>query len=104
MPTEMRTGPHPGCDGHRGNFQGVQRQSTVPTGDAESSFAAAMAEAGIVTSEPILADGQLHRIHVEGHRRGTKNAAYVLHGDGRAAGWFQDFVTGTKATWKAEDN
>lgn len=69
--------------------------------DAELAFQSAMAEAGIVTNEPILADGQIHRVHVEGHRRGTKNAAYALHTDGRAAGWFQDFVTGTRATWKA---
>ena len=70
--------------------------------DAEAAFIAAMAEAGIQTHEKIVADGQLHRIHVEGHRRGTRNGAYVLHGDGRAAGWFQDFVTGTRATWKAD--
>lgn len=70
--------------------------------DAEAAFLAAMAEAGIQTHEQIVADGQLHRIHVEGHRRGTRNGAYVLHGDGRAAGWFQDFVTGTRATWKAD--
>ena len=61
-------------------------------------FTGAMMEAGIVTNETILADGQLHRIHVEGHRRGTKNAAYVLHGDGKAAGWFQNFVRADSAT------
>lgn len=64
-------------------------------------FTGAMMEAGIVTNETILADGQLHRIHVEGHRRGTKNAAYVLHGNGKAAGWFQNFVTGVTGTWRS---
>lgn len=63
-------------------------------------FSDAMAHAGIVTNDPIIDDGQLHRIHVEGHRRGTKNCAYVLHGDGRAAGWFMDFVSGVSGTWK----
>jgi putative DNA primase/helicase len=64
-------------------------------------FAEAMANAGLITQDPVIADGTLHRIHLEGHKRGTRNGAYVLHGDGKAAGWFQDFVTGTRATWKA---
>jgi putative DNA primase/helicase len=64
-------------------------------------FAEAMANAGLITQDPVIADGALHRIHLEGHKRGTRNGAYVLHGDGKAAGWFQDFVTGTRATWKA---
>lgn len=64
-------------------------------------FTGAMMEAGIVTNETIHADGQLHRIYVDGHRRGTKNAAYVLHGDGKAAGWFQNFVTGVTGTWRS---
>jgi putative DNA primase/helicase len=67
----------------------------------EAAFADAMAQAGLITQDPVIADGSLHRIHIEGQRRGTKNAAYVLHSDGKAAGWFQDFVTGTRATWKA---
>lgn len=62
-------------------------------------FAVAMMAAGIVTDDRIIPDGQLHRIHVEGHRHGTKNAAYVLHSDGRAAGWFKNFVTGATGTW-----
>ena len=77
----------------------VQRNFNVTTAAAETAFAAAMAAAGIETNDPILADGQLHRIHVEGHRRGTRNAAYVLHGDGIAAGWYQDFVSGLTGTW-----
>lgn len=67
----------------------------------EAAFAEAMANAGLITQDPVIADGALHRIHIEGQRRGSKNGAYVLHGDGKAAGWFQDFVTGTRATWKA---
>ncbi len=67
----------------------------------EAAFADAMAQAGLITQDPVIADGSLHRIHIEGHRRGTKNGAYVLHADGKSAGWFQDFVTGTRATWKA---
>jgi putative DNA primase/helicase len=70
--------------------------------DAEIAFQAAMAEAGIVTNDPITADGQIHRVHIDGHKRGSRNGAYVLHGDGKPAGWFQDFTSGIKATWKAD--
>jgi putative DNA primase/helicase len=65
-----------------------------------NQFSGAMASAGIVTNDCIIADGQLHRIHVEGQRHGTLNGAYVLHGDGKAAGWFQNFVDGTTGTWR----
>lgn len=40
-------------------------------------FSAAMASAGIVTSDPIVADGNIHRVHVEGDR------ARTLFRDGR---------------------
>lgn len=63
-------------------------------------FRAAMATAGVVSDDPLMADGQLHRIHVESQRRGTKNGAYVLYGDSSPAGWFIDFVTGITGTWR----
>lgn len=66
-----------------------------------AQFIDAMARAGIVTDDPIIDDGQLHRIHLEGHRRGTKNGAYILHGDRHPAGWYQDFVSGVTGTWRA---
>jgi putative DNA primase/helicase len=67
----------------------------------EAAFAHAMAQAGLITQDPVIADGSLHRIHIEGHRRGTKNGAYVLHADGKSAGWFQNFVTGVTGTWRS---
>jgi putative DNA primase/helicase len=60
---------------------------------------AAMADAGIITSDPIIPDGQLHRIHIEGHSRGSKNGAYVLHVDCYVNGWFKDFKSGFESTW-----
>jgi putative DNA primase/helicase len=69
--------------------------------DILAEFRAAMATAGIVTSDPLIPDGQLHRIHVEGQRHGTKNGAYILHGDRSPAGWWLDFVSGNTATWAA---
>lgn len=65
----------------------------------ENKFRAAMADAGIITNDPIVSDGVLHRAYVEGDRRGTKNLSYVLHMDGRPSGYFEYFRTGTRATW-----
>jgi putative DNA primase/helicase len=48
----------------------------------EAEFFAAMQEAGITPSDGVIADGQLHRCHIEGHKSGTRNGAYVLHPEG----------------------
>ncbi len=69
--------------------------------DILAQFRDAMAVAGIITSDPIIPDGALHRVHVEGQRHGTKNGAYVLHGDSNPAGWWLDFVSGVSGTWAA---
>ena len=50
-------------------------------------FRTAMAEAGIITHDPIIPDGVLRRIHVDGHRRRTRNGAYILHADGHPGKW-----------------
>lgn len=68
-------------------------------GNVIESFKAVMAGASIVTDELIIADGKLHRCHVEGDKRGTKNGAYILHMDGKPSGWFQHFKTGTTGKW-----
>jgi putative DNA primase/helicase len=65
------------------------------------SFRMAMADAGINTDAPIVADGVLHRFHVDGHSRGTLNGAYTLHGDARPAGWFMDHKSGVSRSWSA---
>lgn len=69
--------------------------------EAVDNFRQAMQEAGIQYSGEIIADGRLHRFHVDGHRPGTCNGAYKLHLDGMPAGWFQDFKTGISQTWRA---
>lgn len=66
------------------------------------AFKAAMAEHGIITDAPIIADGKLHRFHINGHKTGSLNGAYVLHLDGKPAGYFEDFTTGIKINWKLE--
>jgi putative DNA primase/helicase len=53
-----------------------------------SNFIDAMAEQDIVTKDEIVADGKLHRIHVEGDKRGSQNGWYILHFDEKPAGMF----------------
>lgn len=69
------------------------------TGKTIDAFRDAMREAGLCPPDRIDADGQLHRFHVEGDRRGTLNGWYLLHLDGRAAGVFGSWKTGLRTTW-----
>lgn len=66
------------------------------TADPTEQFKAAMQEAGIIPPDAIIGDGQLHRFNIDG----KPNGAYVLHLDGCAAGYFQDFKQRIKQTWK----
>jgi putative DNA primase/helicase len=56
--------------------------------DAVSAFRDVMMGQGIETREEIVADGHLHRTHVEGDRKGSRNGWYCLHYDERPAGMF----------------
>ena len=69
----------------------------------ESSFRAAMREAGIETDAPIIADGVLHRVHVEGDRAGSKNAYYVLHPGTQPAGAFGCNKRVISGKWRANN-
>ncbi|SFL40805.1 putative DNA primase/helicase [Nitrosomonas aestuarii] len=70
--------------------------------DAEQQFKDAMQIAGIHYSGGVIPDGKLHRFHVEGQKRGSKNGAYVFHGDKYPAGWFQDYKNGISQTWRMD--
>ncbi|WP_420464614.1 DUF927 domain-containing protein [Panacagrimonas sp.] len=68
-------------------------------------FRAAMADAGLAPSDPsvIVADGTLHRFHVEGDKRNTRNGWLVLHADGIPAGEFGTWKdAGASHTWCAK--
>jgi putative DNA primase/helicase len=67
-------------------------------------FRSAMQDAGIHHTGEIIADGKLHRFHIEGQKKCTKNGAYVLHLDGHPAGWFMDYKTGLSQRWKSSAN
>jgi phage/plasmid primase-like uncharacterized protein len=59
-----------------------------------------MAAEGIVTDDPIMADGKIHRIHVKGDRKGKRNGWYVLHLNNIPAGAFGSWRFGIKKTWR----
>ena len=67
--------------------------------DYIGEFCSAMRSAGIETKANIMADGKLHRVHVEGDRPGSKNGWYVLFGDDAPAGQFGCFKRGISETW-----
>jgi putative DNA primase/helicase len=70
--------------------------------DPIQEFREAMHRAGLPVPDRIEPDGDLHRFHVEGDRRGTLNGWYCLHTDGRAAGIFGSWKTGFRSTWAAD--
>jgi len=77
-------------------------QSHFTTSDIEQQFREAAHSSGIHLTGPIIADGVLHRCHLDGHKAGTKNGAYILHLNGHPAGWALDFTTGASMTWSAD--
>ena len=56
--------------------------------DPERAFRDAMLDAGITPPDYLEPDGEIHRFHVEGDKRGTKNGWYLLHLDEVPAGHF----------------
>lgn len=82
--------------------QSKDTKSNPTLAEIVTEFTRAMLAAGIETDAHIDADGCLHRVHVVGHRHGTKNAAYILHMDGCPAGWYQNFVSGITGTWRLD--
>jgi putative DNA primase/helicase len=74
-------------------------QCNYTSGDALQQFKSAMLDTLGYAPESIIGDGNLHRTK---DNNGKNNGAYVLHLDGRAAGYFQDFKQGIKVRWKLE--
>ncbi len=66
----------------------MQELTITTNSEAENVLRQAMREAGIVTSYPIISDGQLHRFHIEGDKQGSENGWYVLFDDEVPAGAF----------------
>ncbi|WP_409408764.1 toprim domain-containing protein [Acidithiobacillus ferriphilus] len=67
------------------------------------TFFEALKGAGVAPSSPseLVADGRLHRHHVEGDRRGTRNGWHILHVDAPASGAGGSWKSGVRVTWCA---
>jgi len=65
------------------------------------AFRDAMSAGGVPYSGEIIADGELHRIHVTGDKRGSRNGWLLLHIDERPAGAFGTWK-GLTHKWTAE--
>ena len=69
--------------------------------DPREAFGDALRQAGLQVQGTPEMDGQMHRVQVEGDRGKEKSGAYAGYLDGHPAGFFQNFRTGEKSTWKA---
>lgn len=67
--------------------------------EVASQFRQAMEQESIVTQNEIIADGRLHRFHVEGDKAGRKNGWYVLHPDPYPVGTFGAWNRDGRHTW-----
>ena len=65
-----------------------------------AEFIRAIRDAFIPIDEDIIADGQLHRAHVDGDKPGSKNAWYVLHDGNHPAGAFGCNKRGISGKWR----
>jgi len=62
--------------------------------ELDHAVKAAMADAGMIISRPLNMNGMLQREHIEGHKSGSKNAAYIVHAEQPQNAWFMDYKTG----------
>jgi putative DNA primase/helicase len=73
--------------------------------DIIAKFRDAMAKEGIKVSADIEADGEFHRVHVDGDKPKSRNGWYVLHLDGKPSGAFgcnKRWGNSAKFTWSGE--
>ncbi|WP_147653994.1 toprim domain-containing protein [Vulcaniibacterium gelatinicum] len=69
--------------------------------NAAADFTDAARRYGLAIDGPAVGDGAVHRVHVEGDRRGSRNGWYLLHLDGVPAGAFGSWKGGWRQTWHA---
>ena len=72
---------------------------SFPVETIEEKFYNEIVNAGVIENE-IIADGQKHRIAVEGDKGKEQSGFYVLHSDGVANGYFMNNRTGEEIRWK----
>ena len=81
-------------------------RATINDTEIIEQFNQAMAAQGIVLTETIKADGKLHRYHVDGDKRRSRNAWAVLHLEGKkpagAFGCNRQWGVDVKFTWSGK--
>lgn len=99
----------PGADLNGLNRWRPSNEAALPTARErkelpEVEFKRALLAAGLVIPDkelPVM-DGQLHRVAVEGDKKGQRSGAYKGYTDGHPAGFIQNHLLGTKENWKSE--
>uniref|UniRef100_I2PX40 Antirestriction protein n=1 Tax=Desulfovibrio sp. U5L TaxID=596152 RepID=I2PX40_9BACT len=74
--------------------------TAAATMEPAEEFAQTLQAAGFYLKGLPVMDGKIHRVPVVGKPNGL-DGAYQGFLDGHPAGWYQNHVTGEKATWKA---
>ena len=69
--------------------------------DPQVEFANNLKDAGLKLEGLPQMDGKLHRVPVEGDKKGKTSGAYKGYLDGHPAGFIQNFKSGLKTNWKA---
>lgn len=70
--------------------------------DAISGVLDAMSALSMRPAQPLIADGQLHRVDHADRKRGNKHIWYIIHSDGIPAAAFGDYKAGLEETWCAK--
>lgn len=97
-------------DGRREASAGVPRDGrrgdapprAFAAGEVEAAFAQVLRRAGLRPPGPVVMDGMLRRVPVEGDRKGQRSGSYVGHLDGWPAGYVRNHRTGEEVRWKAK--
>lgn len=71
--------------------------------DPRCAFSLHLSHLGLSVRAPILADGEIHRFHVEGDKPASKNGWYVLHLGRIAAGAYGSWRSGVRGTWSSRE-
>lgn len=83
-----------------GTWLSSKEPSPAQTMDPKEEFAQALRAAGLELQGAPIMDGKIHRVPIAG-RPNALDGAYKGFLDGHPAGWYQNYVTGEKTTWKA---
>lgn len=69
----------------------------------EIRFSEAISAAGITPPSEVMADGELHRFHIDGDKHGSQNGWYVLYPGNLSYGLCGDWKTGLITKWYGRD-